>query len=447
MSNYTRWIIIFIGLVLLTTLAIMASIYLPRISTAIMLIPDEPWTLQRVTVEPSDISFESVLVKDVIISPLPTPKAIPTPVPTDDIASIPTSAPPLIPEISEKEDSVFWIYYWFDNEIWRVDSQGNEQEQLLDTQKELGQWLTDHPVPNSDCCWSGPRVVVSPDGSKLALVVVNKINVNKNESFEFSIYKFDIHSRILQFISFGVQPVWSIDSTHIAFLNQNSLHVADISKDIDVNIKILATPSENSAAISEYTWSHDNQYIAYATNVGFQRLPEIWLADMNLSTAPTKLIDVAAENPPYRLTWAPNNLDVFFLSSEGSRDRYPQNKFQNIYSVSLNEAKLNIFTRNMVVRNYLISPDRRWFALLGYLPHEQDDESYLADIWVQNIGDSELKRATYAADFRIVGWSPDGTRLLLSHQEKPLSSLSLRDGSITKLDIELSSNYVIGGLK
>ena len=59
---------------------------------------------------------------------------------------------------------------------------------------------------NGNCCWIGPRVVISPDGQKIALVVVDKIKGAKDDRFTFSIYMFDIPTGSLNILSDGEFP-------------------------------------------------------------------------------------------------------------------------------------------------------------------------------------------------------------------------------------------------
>jgi hypothetical protein len=100
----------------------------------------------------------------------PTMPPLPTAMPTPAVTPIPTVAPPVIPEVAGKPEQPFWLFYWQDNEVWRIDDRGQDRELLLDTYQRLGQWLTGHPMPGTDCCPGGPRVVVSPDGRDLRRV-------------------------------------------------------------------------------------------------------------------------------------------------------------------------------------------------------------------------------------------------------------------------------------
>ena len=118
--------------------------------------------------------------------PTPTLPPFPTPLPTPVVTPIPLAKSPIIPEVVGKTQQPFWIIYWQDNEVWRIDDQGKDKQLLLDTYKSLGQWLTGHPMRGTDCCWDGRRVEVSPDGLQLALVVVDKIKLAYKSSLDKS---------------------------------------------------------------------------------------------------------------------------------------------------------------------------------------------------------------------------------------------------------------------
>jgi Tol biopolymer transport system component len=134
------------------------------------------------------------------------------------VTPFPTQSPPVIPEIVGKPEQPFWIYYWQENEIWRVDDQGETRELLLDTYQELERWLTGYPHPGTDAVRDSRRVSVSPDGQKLALVVLDKINLSGREPYTYSLYVFDVAAGSLQFISDGGMPVWAPDSQRLAFV-------------------------------------------------------------------------------------------------------------------------------------------------------------------------------------------------------------------------------------
>ncbi len=402
---------------------------------------------------PTPTPLEAV-IEELAVSPLPTvtPTPLPpypTPIPTDVVTPIPHSEPPFIPDIAAKEPQPFWIYYWYDNEVWRVDSQGNDQEKLLDTYAELGQWLTGHPIPNSDCCWVGPRVVVSPDGSKLALVVLDKINIMRGESFTYSIYVFDVASRSFQYVGTGYEVEWSPDSTRIALISQGVLYVSDLINEP----RRLVTPPEDSLLVGEYEWSNDGQRIAYMLDEARIPLSTIWLVDVKAENSPVRLVELAPDPPPYLLTWAEDDSQLFFVSAAGTRDLYQQNRFNNISAVSLQTRQVELLTHNVVVYHYRPSPDGQWFVLYGYLPYEQAEDRYESDLWLVHVNDFQLKRITTGlsnmgfSNYVGIGWSPDATRLLLSEYDGKTVLFSLQDGSVTDMGFPPTVDSAVGGLK
>jgi len=378
--------------------------------------------------------------------PTPTVPPLPTPIPTPVVTPIPTVAPPVIPDVVGKPQQPFWIIYWRDNEVWRIDNQGQDRKLLLDTYQHLGQWLTGHPMEGTDCCWVGPRVVVSPDGQKLALVVVDKIKLaTKGEPFTMSIYVLDIQSRDLKLISEGVLPVWSPDSQRIAFLKQDGLWIADLETG-RVHERV-AKPEKPNMHITESAWSADGSQIAFLYNYGsYQRVPTIWLINADDETPPRQLLN--QDFPIYGLTWSPDGQQIFFLSPEGGRDTSHYHHVQNLWSVSLATGRRTQMTQDMEIGGCIISPDNKWLLFSGYHLYERSQENYDRDLWLLSIDGKDLRRITAnQGDLGAVSWSPDGTRLIVKHAGADPLLLSLEKETITVLNFDLGSSFRVGGAK
>ncbi|MEW5986500.1 MAG: hypothetical protein AB1791_07700 [Chloroflexota bacterium] len=347
-----------------------------------------------------------------------------------------------------KTQQSFWIYYWQDNEIWRVDDQGQNRELLVDTLQRLGQWLTAHPMEGTDCCWSGPRVVVSPDRQKLALVVVDKNELTyQGEPFSFSIYVFDVETRSVNFVSEGVQPVWSPDSRYIAFLKEEygGLWIADLETGL-LHERVVRH-EDPITHIAEYAWSADATQIAYLYNYGaYQRISTIWLIHAENEAPPRQLLN--QDFPIYGITWSPDGQQIFFLSQEGGRDTSHYHSVQNLWSVSVITGGQTQLTQEMVVDTYVLSPDNQWLFMTGYHLYERSEESYDRDLWLLKLDNADLRRLTanlgsvVAAD-----WSPDGTRLVVGRYELDPLLFSLGDGTATAVNTGTVSNFAVGDLR
>ena len=380
----------------------------------------------------------------------PTLPPFPTPIPTPFVTPVPTTAPPIIPGLENREERPFWIYYWQDNEIWRVDSDGQDRGLLLDTYQRLGQWLTEIPDRYRNTgFWAGPRVAVSPGGQKLALVVVDKIKLaDRDDPVTFSIYVFDVQTGALEFLAKGIRPVWSPDGRHVVFLKQmmGGLWIADLESG-QVRERI-EKHEKGYTRIAEYAWSPDNTQIAYLYSEGlYQRIPEIWLAGVDDDTPPRQLMSLDQCIAILGLTWSPDGQQIFYRSPEGAKDTSEYHSISNLWSVSLATGERTQLTHDMRVGGFSVLPDGQWLAFSGYHNYEWGDQDYGRDLWVMSLDGRDLRRITANPSWGIVGWSPDGTRLVaLRTNESPLL-LSLKDGNRDVLGVDPNVGFGIGGAK
>jgi hypothetical protein len=382
--------------------------------------------------------------------PIPTDPPFPTPIPTPVVTPIPVAEPPFIPGVVGKAQQPFWIYYWQGNEVWRIDDQGRDRELLLDTQQRLGQWLSEIPdlIKDTDCCWIGPRVVVSPDGQKLALVVVDKIEVASwDEPFTWSIYVFDVETGDLKLVSEGLLPIWSPDGRRIAFLKEEygGLWIADLESGA---IRQRVERHEDSDLhITDYAWSADGEQIAYLYHRGsYEPIPDIWLVNADDVTPPRLLL--RQPYPIYQITWAPDGQQIFFLSQEGARDTTHYHRGWNLWSVSVAGGATMQLTQDTSIDGITVSPDNEWFSFSGYPLYEDSLERYVRDLWLFNLDGRELSRITAnQVSHFAAGWSPDETRLVVWLEESTPLLLSLEDGSTMALDYGLGSDFSVGGLR
>jgi Tol biopolymer transport system component len=385
---------------------------------------------------------------DATIAPSPTPPPVPTPLPTPVVTPIPVASPPFIPEVVGKAPQPFWIYYWQGNEVWRVDDQGKDRQLVIDTYKTLGQYLTDIPDPyrDSDCCWIGPRVVVSPDGKKLGLIVVDKIKGSKADQFTFSVYIYDVMSNDLRYIDEGVQLAWSPDSEHIAFRKGRGLWMADL--ETRQTRELVPEHDDPNMHVTEFVWSPDNTQIAYLYSFSMQRLSTVWAVSADRKTPPHELFSLEKDYPIYGVSWYLDGQQIAFLSQEGVRDRRYESSVQNLWTISLLTDARAQFTHNIEVQSYGFSPDHKWLFIAGYPLYETGHQNYARDLWLLSIDGKDLRRLTAnQGDLGVMGWSPDGTRLIVWRSEVRPLLFSLADGTATVLDFDLGTGYQVGGVK
>jgi Tol biopolymer transport system component len=376
----------------------------------------------------------------------PVPRLVPTPV----VTPIPTVAPPILPEVVGRPQMPFWIYYWQGNEVWRVDDRGQERELLLDTYQRLGQWLTAHPMAGSDCCWSGPRVVVSPDGGRLALVVVDKDRLSyKGEPFTFSIYVFEVASRELRLVSEGVQPVWSPDSQRIAFLKERGLWIADLRAD---KVTLLIPPQqENQHAEPGYwTWSPNGQRIAYRYHEGMVEHPELWIKNIADDSPPYLIPNLSPELYFGCRSWMPDGQNILC----DLRDYEMPGSPMTMWAVNIETGDRIQLVQGFGPGRGQWSPDGRWLALSAARLYEGGEEAHDNDLWLVSVDGSQLLRVTSGPPEELAPyWTPDGAHLVFLREGSGLAILSLETGQVISLNVSIpydslsNYDYTIRGLR
>jgi len=386
----------------------------------------------------------------------PTPPPVPTLPPTPVVTPIPTAVPPIIPEVIGKTQQPFWIIYWQDNEVWRIDDQSKERQLLLDTYERLGLYLTANPYLESLInTKQQSRVKVSPDGQKLALVVVDKPGlVSKGEMFTFSIYLFNIKTGDLELLSEGASPEWSPNGKHIAFLknltpdgiaSDGKLWIADLETS-QIYALIEGAPTTPELRVSDWTWSPDSQRVAYRYSEGRIGKPEIWIKSVADSSPPYLVPNIPPDFYPYGLSWMPNGQYLLGNVQDWVAPEHPI----NLWAISVNTGDRQQLTRDLFASIGQWSSDGKWLAFSAIPLYEREEQPY--DLWLLSASGTQLLRVTSALPQDLGGyWSPDGTRLVFRREGIGLAMSSLATGEVASLGVNLldlsSYNYAIGGVK
>ena len=390
------------------------------------------------------------------LPPSPTVPPVPTPLPTPVVTPIPVAVPPFIPEVVGKTQQPFWIIYWQDNEVWRIDDQSKERQLLVDIYKRLGQWLTDLPDPykNSDCCMIGPRVAVSPNGQQLALVVVDKLKGTREDRFTFSIFVFDIPTGNLKLVSEGQFPTWSPDGKRIAFVRNlgpagaavdGGLWIADLAVD-QVYQLIKGDPAKPFLSVRYWTWSPDSQRIAYRFTDGLSDQTEIWIKNI-LGSSTAYLLPNTSDGTFYSFfSWMPDGEHLLCTTQDWAAPEYPL----TLWAVTIQTGERKRLDYGFVGGGSEWSPDGQWLIINAVRLYERPKYPY--DLWLLNADGTRLLRVTSAPPEDIGAfWSPDGTRLVFRRKGVGLVALSLQTGSVVSLGVNLadaaSYNYAVGGTK
>jgi len=427
----------------------------------------DPQSGQWVSPLPTATSSTSPLPTSTVIGDIeptlsssPTPPPVPTLPPTPIVTPIPTAVPPIIPEVVGKTPQPFWIIYWQDDEVWRIDDKGQARQLLLDTYQSLKFYLTANPNLESLVdTKQQSRVKVSPDGQKLALVVVDKAQrTQKGEPVAFSIYLFDIQTGNLEFISEGASPEWSPDGKRIAFLknltpdgtlSDGGLWIVDLETD-QIYKLIEGDPSNPLLHVSYWIWSPDSQQITYRYREGMVDKPEIWIKSVTDSLPPYLVPNISKDIFYNCVSWTPDGQSILCAAPDQSA-LYPLPT--NLWVISVNTGEKRQLTQHFTPFGAQWSPDGRWLAISAASLYEKEESLY--DIWLLSADGTELLRATaaQAQDNNDAGnlggyWSPDGIRLVFRRTGIGLASFSLQTGEIVPLGVNLvdlsSYNYAIG---
>lgn len=398
------------------------------------------------TVHPDDIEPTQ--------APTFTPPPVPTLLPTPIVTPIPVASPPFIPEVVGKAQQPFWIFYWQGNEVWRVDDQGNDRQLVIDTYKALGQYLTAEPYLESG---GGLRVNVSPDGQKLALVLVDKAKLTRQrEPVTFSIYLFDSQTNSLKFLSEGTSPTWSPDGKHIAFIPGSTdsdgfmwdrgLAIADVETGKTDQL-IKADSVHSDYRVSNWIWSPDGQQIVYQINQGYQSIPGIWMIDLE-KKSPALIPGTEALFDRFPLgihvgRWLPDEQHLLVLAEDPTKGL---EHLSSLWILSIKNGELSQLTQDMTVTAGILSPDGKWIAINATRQYEQEHQPY--DIWLLSADGAKLSRMTAAPPQDIGGyWSPDETHLIFLREGVGLVKFALDSGTLTPIGIDPGFNFALGGVK
>jgi Tol biopolymer transport system component len=393
------------------------------------------------------------------LGPSPTPPPVPTQLPTPVVTPIPVAKPPFIPEVVGKVQQPFWIYYWQGNEIWRIDDSGKDQQLLLDTYKSLGLYLTANPqLETLVNAYQESRVVPSPDGKTLALVVVDKPGlVHKDETATFSIYLFSVDTGDLKLLSEGASPTWSPDGGHIAFvrgitpdgsLSDGGLWIADLETN-KIYPLVKGEPTNPLLHVSYWMWSPSSKQITYRYSDGLIDKPEILIKSVDDSSVSYLVPNLPADTYLGCSSWMP---DEQYLLCYVKNKTLPEHPIE-FWTVSIKTGERKLLAKDLFISfPGQWSLDGKWLVLSAVHLYEHKEEPYNYDLWLLSAdGTSFVRLTSTPPDNGQVQWSPDGTRLVFRREGVGLVTLSLETDKVIPLGVDLqnesSYNYAIGGIK
>lgn len=381
------------------------------------------------------------------------------PTPTPVVTPIPTAALPILPELAGRVPAPFWMYTARGNELWHVNSQGAERQLLLNTEAAIGRWLTDVPEPlrGGNCCW-GPSVAVSPNGQRIALVTLPTTETYAaGEAMVYALHWFDLATKTLAFVGEGFYPVWSSDSSQIAFQQRNggetSLWIATLETG---EIQQVAVVTQENPIIEEVAWSPDSSQVALLYSPDALSAPVLRLVARDGTTPPRDLATLPLERNPRSLFWARNGQAIFLLLRDDRFDKSSPYLGHGLWSVSATTGAPMPLTEALRVGQAHLSLDKQWLAFVGYALWES--ETTPNDLWLLHVDGTDLRRVTFQQSVGggVLGWNPDGTQVVLwewhyengddfasMHREvHSLRLLSLTDGALAEIPLAEGERFV-----
>jgi Tol biopolymer transport system component len=238
--------------------------------------------------------------------------------------------------------------------------------------------LTNNPADDLHAVWS-------PDGSRIAFISTRD---RPREVFSLYVMDRDGSSQMhVQSIALS-RPSWSPDSTRLAYVANDRVHVTTINPPESRTLNDVTTPSS-------LAWSPDGQRIAFIAGFG----PDLDIYETVVGGGKTTRL-TRNEGFEFNVSWSPDSSQIAFARRYLSDD--PRVVDGGIYVVGLKDLKETRLTREGG-GNPVWSPDGRKIAYESY-------RVGYSELWLMNADGSNQTRIRGPASTK-PDWSPDGRRM------------------------------------
>jgi hypothetical protein len=351
-----------------------------------------------------------------------TPPPVPTLPPTPVVTPIPTAAPPFIPFPEGTTPQPFSLYWREGDVIRTMRSDESEPRLFLDPAEEFGLYL---PPPEAGFLSWG---AVSPDGSALALVLVEDLQPNWSEDVGYPahIYLLDKGAHDLRLLAEnGAQPIWSPDGKRLAYYSLKTSGLWVVEVETGTAEEVYAADLTVFRYPTEYDWAPDSLRLVVQDEILYEP-PDLVVVDTEIKQA-WPIVKGGGETWPLHPRWSP--VDDQIAAMWGNLG--PQLRI-----VSL-DGSTNVAS-NVLLSGGIPdwSPDGRWLTFSG--PIRYESALFQSDLWLVDVTDLSTKRLTYdvikypeettTSDINSV-WTPDGQQLVFCKGGDEVWLLSLKDGT------------------
>jgi len=353
----------------------------------------------------------------------PTIPPVPTSLPTPVVTPIPVAAPPFIPGTEDKPTQPYKIVVRRENTLWVVNNDGTDRRLLIDTESQAGLYL--RIIPWEDAEFVG-KWSVSPDSARLALTVFARERMEyKGQRNPANIYILDVATGDLRFLVEGETPVWSPDSSRIAYVREGGLWVVDTATGKEGAIFSV----EEEYAVEDLAWSPDEKKIAFSHGIAsLGRTPEMLVADVEGSSV-VQLIPRTDYYAFGSLSWSPGGEHISYVSHVGKHTGPLLSP--NLWMTTSDGTEQTQLTKDMLASGVpRWSPDGRWIAFVGTQHYAEPEPFYC--LWLVRVDGSGLRRLT-RDPISHPYWSPDGTQSIFQRAEQGIWTINLSDGNLKQV--------------